>query len=98
MIKSEDRDINMWEKYRHESQQTICIIGVLTLSVKLCKADGHFSSQEETDNYDESCYIKKNNITIEYQYDLDTQIENMSLMGLDKNYATDLEKYCKYTK
>ncbi len=53
---------------------------------------------EKTDNYDESCYIKKNNITIEYQYDLDTQIENMSLMGLDKNYATDLEKYCKYTK
>ena len=22
---------------------------------------------EKTDNYDESCYIKKNNITIEYQ-------------------------------
>ena len=53
---------------------------------------------EKTDNYDESCYVKKNNITIEYQYGLDTQIENMNLMGLDKNYATDLEKYCKYTK
>jgi len=49
MIKYQDREINMWEKYRHESQQTICIIGVLTLSVKLCKADGHFSSQEETE-------------------------------------------------
>ena len=37
----------MWEKYRHETQQTICIIGVLILSTKLCKADGHFTAQEE---------------------------------------------------
>jgi uncharacterized tellurite resistance protein B-like protein len=49
MIRSEYREIDMWEKYRHESQQTICIIGVLILSVKLCKADGHFISQEEKD-------------------------------------------------
>ena len=53
---------------------------------------------EKTDNYEETCYVKKNNITIEYDYGLDTQIENMNLMGLDKNYAADLEKYCKYTK
>ncbi len=39
--------IDVWEKYRHESQQTICIIGVLILSAKLCKADGHFSEIEE---------------------------------------------------
>tara|TARA_B100000686_G_C16337262_1_gene736095 strand:+ start:42 stop:524 length:483 start_codon:yes stop_codon:yes gene_type:complete len=38
---------NMWEKYRHESKQTICIIGVLILSAKLCKADGHFNIYEE---------------------------------------------------
>ena len=37
----------MWNKYRHESQQTICVIGVLILATKLCKADGHFSTQEE---------------------------------------------------
>ena len=37
----------MWEKYRHESKQTICIIGVLTLATKLCKADGHFSQHEK---------------------------------------------------
>jgi|TARA_B110000503_G_scaffold2450_1_gene3254 hypothetical protein len=53
---------------------------------------------EKTDNYDESCYVEKSNITIEYGYGLDTQIENMNLMGLDKNSAADLEKYCKYTK
>ena len=53
---------------------------------------------EKTDNYEESCYVKKNNITIEYDYGLDTQIENMNLMGLDKNAAANLEKYCKYTK
>tara|TARA_B100001057_G_scaffold124937_1_gene123641 strand:+ start:1098 stop:1616 length:519 start_codon:yes stop_codon:yes gene_type:complete len=37
----------MWDKYRHESKQTICIIGVLILSAKLCRADGHFSEREE---------------------------------------------------
>ena len=37
----------MWEKYRKESKQTICIIGVLTLAAKLCQADGHFSIEEE---------------------------------------------------
>ena len=37
----------LWEKYRHESKQTICIIGVLILAAKLCKADGHFSKSEE---------------------------------------------------
>ena len=37
----------MWEKYRKESKQTICIIGVLTIAAKLCKADGHFSIEEE---------------------------------------------------
>ena len=39
--------ISMWDKYRHETKQTICIIGVLTLATKLCKADGHFSEIEE---------------------------------------------------
>ena len=39
----------MWDKYRHETKQTICIIGVLTLAVKLCKADGHFTEREEHD-------------------------------------------------
>jgi uncharacterized tellurite resistance protein B-like protein len=47
MIRCSNREIDMWNKYRNESKQTICIIGVLTLSVKLCKADGHFSEQEE---------------------------------------------------
>ena len=37
----------MWDRYRHESKQTICIIGVLILSAKLCRADGHFSEKEE---------------------------------------------------
>ena len=47
MIRCSFDEIDMWNKYKHESKQTICIIGVLTLSVKLCKADGHFSEQEE---------------------------------------------------
>lgn len=37
----------LWEKYRHESKQTICIVGVLILAAKLCKADGHFTKVEE---------------------------------------------------
>ena len=40
-------EIDLWDKYRNESKQTICIIGVLILSAKLCKADGHFSIDEE---------------------------------------------------
>ena len=39
--------IGMWDKYRHESKQTICIIGVLILSAKLCRSDGHFGEREE---------------------------------------------------
>lgn len=38
---------DIWEKYRNESKQTICIIGFLILSAKLCKADGHFNVKEE---------------------------------------------------
>mgnify|MGYP006120953531 FL=1 len=37
----------IWEKYRKESQQTICVVGVLILAAKLCKNDGHFNTQEE---------------------------------------------------
>ena len=47
MFKLTGGNISMWEKYRHESKQTICIIGVLILSAKLCKADGHFNIYEE---------------------------------------------------
>jgi len=53
---------------------------------------------EKTDNYEESCYVSKDNIQIEYQYGLDTQTNNLNLMGLSKSSAVDLEKYCKYTK
>ncbi len=37
----------MLDKYRHESKQTICVIGFLILAAKLCKADGHFNVKEE---------------------------------------------------
>ena len=42
-------EIDLWDKYRNESKQTICIIGVLILAAKLCQADGHFSDREETE-------------------------------------------------
>ena len=38
---------NMWTKYRHESKQTLVVIGFLVLSAKLCKADGHFNEIEK---------------------------------------------------
>ena len=47
MISSSFEGKSMWEKYRHESKQTICVIGVLILAAKLCKADGHFNIYEE---------------------------------------------------
>jgi uncharacterized tellurite resistance protein B-like protein len=42
-------EIDLWEKYHYESKQTICVIGVLILTTKLCQADGHFSDREETE-------------------------------------------------
>ena len=47
MFKLTKENIGMWDKYRNSSKQTICIIGVLILAAKLCKADGHFSIDEE---------------------------------------------------
>ena len=38
--------MDIWEKYRNQTDQTICIIGVIILGVKLCEADGHFSNHE----------------------------------------------------
>ena len=38
--------MDLWEKYRNQTDQTICIIGVIILGVKLCEADGHFSDYE----------------------------------------------------
>ena len=37
----------LWEKYRREDKRTICVIGVLILATKLCKADGSFTISEE---------------------------------------------------
>lgn len=36
----------IWDKHRHRSNQSICIIGILILGTKLCQADGHFSNVE----------------------------------------------------
>jgi len=41
------KKISMWSKYRHESKQTLVVIGFLVLAAKLCKADGHFNEIEE---------------------------------------------------
>ena len=43
----EMKNSEIWDKYRKESQQTICIVGVLILAAKLCKNDGHFNIHEE---------------------------------------------------
>ena len=53
---------------------------------------------EKTNNFDETCYVEKDNIKIEFQHDLDKQTNSMSLMGLSRSAVKDLEKYCKYTK
>jgi len=49
MVRSLMSEIDLWEKYHYESKQTICVIGVLILSTKLCQADGHFSDREESE-------------------------------------------------
>ena len=39
--------MDIWEIHRSESDQTICMVGIIVLSVKLCLADGHFSELEK---------------------------------------------------
>ncbi len=39
--------MDILEEYRGESDQTICIVGTIILSTKLCMADGNFSSYEK---------------------------------------------------
>ena len=39
--------MDIWEIHRGESDQTICMVGIIVISVKLCLADGHFSSLEK---------------------------------------------------
>lgn len=39
--------MDLWDKYKNESDQSICIIGILILSAKICIADGHFSEYEK---------------------------------------------------
>ena len=53
---------------------------------------------EKTGNYQENCYLTKNNIYIEYDTALNTQTNNLNLLDLSISSAKDLEKYCKYTK
>ena len=39
--------MDIWEMHRGESDQTICMVGIIVISVKLCLADGHFSDLEK---------------------------------------------------
>jgi uncharacterized tellurite resistance protein B-like protein len=38
--------MDIWDKHRHRSNQTICIIGILILGTKLCQSDGDFTEVE----------------------------------------------------
>tara|TARA_A100001015_G_scaffold319028_1_gene440678 strand:- start:1442 stop:1900 length:459 start_codon:yes stop_codon:yes gene_type:complete len=38
--------MDIWDKHRHRTNQSICIIGILILGTKLCQADGDFTQVE----------------------------------------------------
>ena len=44
--------MSIWDKYRKESKQTIVILSVIVLSVKLCSADGIFTEIERQEILD----------------------------------------------
>ena len=44
--------MSIWDKYRKESKQTIVILSVIVLSVKLCRADGIFTEIERQEILD----------------------------------------------
>ena len=62
------------------------------------KSTNKIKAISKTNNYEESCYIGKNYNSVEFNTSLTVQDKNIQLMGLDQNSASDLEKYCKYTK
>ena len=37
---------NVWEKYRTSDESVICMVGIISLCVSLCKADGKFDESE----------------------------------------------------
>ena len=39
--------MDILEEFRGESDQTICMVGTIILSTKLCMADGNFSNYEK---------------------------------------------------
>ena len=49
----------MWNKYICSNSQTTCMLGVLILSVKLCKNDGHYSKKEELEILSSISYEKR---------------------------------------
>ena len=41
--------MDILEEYRGESDRTICIVGTIILSTKICMVDGKFSDYEKDD-------------------------------------------------
>ena len=37
---------NVWEKYKTSDESVICMVGIISLCVSLCKADGKFDESE----------------------------------------------------
>jgi len=44
--------LNLWDKHKKESKQTVVIVGFVILSVKLCKVDGIFTDIERQEILD----------------------------------------------
>ena len=59
--------MDILEEFRGESDRTICIVGTIILSTKLCMVDGNFSSYENLPVGLESAinYQKRNSL---YKY------------------------------
>ena len=72
--------MDILEEFRGESDQTICIVGTIILSTKLCMADGNFS------NYEKDEILKK--FTTNNEKLKETVLDIINKASKDKNDIT----------
>ena len=81
----------IWDKYKTADEQIICMIGVITLCVSLCKVDGDFTDDEMLEILNLIPHTDKER---DYLLDLIKQIDTNDLDF--RVHAKNLKKYLNH--
>lgn len=82
---------SIWDKYKTADESIICMVGVITLCVSLCKADGKFTDDELIEILD---LIPHTEVEREYILNLINEIDNSDLDYTV--HAKNLKKYLNH--